>query len=175
MMREPLIFVGTCDLAGLVRGKGFPVSELPRRLKKGVGLTHSNIMMSPFGPIYDTPFGTEGDLMLVPDPSAKVEVEFADEDAAERFYLADILTLDRKNWECCPRHFLRRALAALDEAGGEGGLAILAAFEQEFVYTGVEDRPGATYALDAYRRQGPFGEAYISAMRAAWLDTDSLL
>ena len=61
------VFVGTCDLAGLVRGKGFPAAELASRLKKGVGLTHSNIMMSPFGPIYDTPFGTEGDLMLVPD------------------------------------------------------------------------------------------------------------
>ena len=31
---------------------------------------------------------------------------------------------------------------------------ILAAFEQEFVYTGVEHRPGATYSLDAHRRQG---------------------
>ena len=76
MNHEPLVFVGTCDLAGLVRGKGFPAAELPRLLKRGVGLTHSNIMMSPFGPIYETPFGTEGDLMLVPDPSTRVEVEF---------------------------------------------------------------------------------------------------
>ena len=30
-------------------------------MRVGVGLTHSNIMMSAFGPIYDTPFGTEGD------------------------------------------------------------------------------------------------------------------
>ena len=59
MIREPLVFVGTCDLAGLVRGKGFPAQELPARLRRGVGLTHSNIMMSPFGPIYDTPFGTK--------------------------------------------------------------------------------------------------------------------
>ena len=46
VIREPLVFVGTCDLAGLVRGKGFPLQEL-RPLRKGVGLTHSNIMMSP--------------------------------------------------------------------------------------------------------------------------------
>ncbi len=175
MKREPLVFVGTCDLAGLVRGKGFPAADLAARLKNGVGLTGSNIMMSPFGPIYDTPFGTEGDLMLVPDPSTKVEVEFGDDGAAERFYLADILTLDRHYWECCPRDFLRRALAALDAAGGEAGLGILAAFEQEFVFTGVEDRPGATYALDAYRRLGSFGEAYVAAMRAAGLTPDSFL
>jgi glutamine synthetase len=174
MQHEPLVFVGTCDLAGLVRGKGFPAAELPRRLKKGVGLTHSNIMMSPFGPIYDTPFGTEGDLMLMPDPSTRVEVEFPDS-AAERFYLADILTTEEQPWECCPRHFLRRALAALNEADKATGLTLLAAFEQEFVYTGVEDRPGATYALDAHRRQGAFGESYIAALRAAGLTPDSFL
>lgn len=72
MKHEPLIFVGICDLAGLVRGKGFPAEEFAIRMRRGVGFTHSNIMMSPFGPIYDTPFGTEGDLMLVPDTSARV-------------------------------------------------------------------------------------------------------
>ena len=171
MQREPLVFVGICDLAGLVRGKGFPASDLAARLRDGVGLTHSNIMMSAFGPIYETPFGTEGDLVLRPDPSTKVEVEFG-EDAAERFYLADIMTMDGEHWECCPRDFLRRALAALEE---EAGLSLLAAFEQEFVYTGVEDRPGATYALDAWRRQGNFGEAYMAALRAAGLNPDSFL
>jgi glutamine synthetase len=93
VQREPLVFIGTCDLAGIVRGKGFPAAELPTRLHKGIGLTHSNIMMSAFGPIYETPFGTQGDLMLVPDPSTKVEVEFP-ENAAERFYLGDILNTD---------------------------------------------------------------------------------
>jgi glutamine synthetase len=169
--REPLIFVGTCDLAGLVRGKGFPLTAQAQRLRHGVGLTHSNIMMSPFGPILDTPYGTEGDLMLVPDVSTHVEVEFELGDV-ERFYLGDILTLPGQHWACCPRHFLRRALQALES---EAGLGILAAFEQEFVYTGVEDRPGASYALDAWRRQGGFGEQVMAAIRAAGLEPDSFL
>ena len=175
MKTEPLVFVGTCDLAGLVRGKGFPAEELPARMRKGVGFTHSNIMMSAFGPIYETPFGTEGDLMLVPDTSTKVEVEFGDGSAAERFYLGDLMTTDERPWECCPRHFLRRAVLALNQINRQSGLTVLAAFEQEFVYTGVEDRPGATYALDAHRRQGSFGEAYMAAMRAAGLVPDSFL
>jgi hypothetical protein len=29
MLREDLIFVGTCEIAGYVRGKGFPACELP--------------------------------------------------------------------------------------------------------------------------------------------------
>lgn len=171
MEREALIFVGTCDLAGLVRGKGFPLTAQAQRLRQGVGLTHSNIMMSAFGPIYDTPYGTLGDLMLVPDPTTYVEVEFELGDT-ERFYLGDILLLSGQHWSCCPRDFLRRALAALDR---EAGLGIVAAFEQEFVYTGVEHRPGATYALDAWRRQGGFGEHLMAAIRSAGLEPDSFL
>jgi glutamine synthetase len=167
---EPLIFVGTCDLAGLVRGKGFPQTALSQRLREGVGLAPSNIMMSPFGPILDTPYGTTGDLMLVPDPSTYVEVEFEDA-AAERFYLGDILTIAGQYWACCPRHFLRRALEALER----DGLVMIAAFEQEFVYTGVEDRPGAPYALDSWRRQGRFGEHLVAALRTAGLAPDSFL
>lgn len=171
MQREELVFVCTCDLAGHVRGKGFPAAEGEQRLRKGVGLTHSNIMMSAFGPIHDTPFGTEGDLALIPDQAARVHVAF-ETGAPEFFYLGNIVTLAGEPWDCCPRHFLRRALGALRE---QAGLRIRAAFEQEFVYTGVEDRPSATYALDAWRRQGVFGEAFIAAIRAAGAKPDSLL
>jgi glutamine synthetase len=175
MHSEPLVFLGTCDLAGLVRGKGFPAADLPARMRTGIGLAPSNIMMSAFGPILDTPFGTEGEVMLVPDPGTKVEVGFDDDGAAERFYLGDIMTLDGRHWECCPRDFLRRAIQAVNEEGGPGGLTVLAAFEQEFVYTGVEYRASATYALDAHRRQGAFGEAYMAALRAAGLAPHSFL
>jgi glutamine synthetase len=172
MLREGLIFVGTCDIAGHVRGKGFPASELETRRKKGIGWTHSNLMQTAFGPIFDTPFGTGGDLMIVPDPSAEVKVDFADGSAPEHFFLGDIRNTDGSPWECCPREFLRRAVAALDEASG---LRVIAAFEQEFVYTGNEDRPGDAYSLNAFRRQGGFGESLIAAMRAAGVEPDSFL
>jgi glutamine synthetase len=172
MLREGLIFVGTCDIAGHVRGKGFPASELEARRKTGIGWTHSNLMQTAFGPIFDTPFGTGGDLMIVPDPSAEVEVDFGDGSAPEHFFLGDIRNTDGSAWECCPREFLRRAVTALDEASG---LHVIAAFEQEFVYTGNEDRPGDAYSLNAFRRQGVFGESLIAAMRAAGVEPDSFL
>jgi glutamine synthetase len=171
MQREDLIFVATCDLAGLVRGKAFPAADIDKRLRRGVGFTHSNIMMSAFGPIYATPFGTEGDLMLVPDESVMVQVPF-DDGPSERFFLGDICTTDGAHWDHCPRHFLRRALAALQAATG---LHLRAAFEQEFVYTGVEDRPGACYTLDLLRRQGGFGEALMAAIRQAGATPDSFM
>ena len=172
MIREELIFVATCDISGLVRGKGFPTRELPLRLTKGVGWTGSNLMMSPFGPIWDTPFGTAGDFMIVPDPSAEVRVDFADGSAIEHFFLGDICNTDGSAWECCPRDFLRRAVRQLEEVAGVG---LLAAFEQEFLYTGTSDRPGDAYALGAFRRQGSFGESFIAALRAAGPVPDTFL
>ncbi|WP_308389459.1 glutamine synthetase family protein [Acidithiobacillus sp. AMEEHan] len=171
MKREPLVFAGVCDWSGLVRGKAFPVADLASRLKKGVGLTHSNIMMSCFGPIFTTPFGTEGDLIIRPDPQAYVEVVFED-DITERFYLSDITNTDGTPWDFCPRTFLKRALDRLE---GRFGLHLLASFEQEFVLSNVEQRPGATYALDAFRRQGAFGEKLLGAMRLAGFAPDSFL
>jgi len=171
MEKEDVIFVGTCDIAGHLRGKAFPAVDLESRLRKGMGYTGANIMMSAFGPIYDNPFGTVGDLTLIPDPSAKVDVEFTGF-APERFYLADICTPDGKPWSCCPRSFLRRAVENLQR---ETGLQVVSAFEQEFVYTGVDARPGTTYGYDAYRHQGVFGEAFVSAIRRAGVTPDSFL
>jgi glutamine synthetase len=172
MIREELVFVATCDISGHVRGKGFPARELPARLKRGIGWTGSNLMMSPAGPIWDTPFGTAGDFMIVPDPSAEVRVDFGDGSAVEHFFLGDICTTDGKPWECCPRDFLRRAVRELEE---QEGLHLAVAFEQEFIYTGTDERPGDAYALGAFRRQGNFGEAFIAALRAAGTVPDSFL
>ena len=61
-----------------------PASELEARRKTGIGWTHSNLMQTAFGPIFDTPFGTGGDLMIVPDASAEVEVDFADQPDDDR-------------------------------------------------------------------------------------------
>jgi glutamine synthetase len=172
MIREELIFVATCDISGHVRGKGFPARELPARLHKGIGWTGSNLMMSPAGPIWDTPFGTAGDLMIVPDQKAEVRVDFGDGSAIEHFFLGDICTTDGAPWECCPRDFLRRATAELERVAG---LKVIAAFEQEFLYTGTDERPGDAYALGAFRRQGLFGETFIAALSGAGVPPDTFL
>jgi glutamine synthetase len=172
MIREELVFVATCDISGHVRGKGFPARELKARLAKGIGWTGSNLMMSPQGPIFDTPFGTAGDLMIVPDPAVEVRVDFGDGSAVEHFFLGDIRTTDGQPWECCPRDFLRRAVAELEAVAG---LRLVAAFEQEFRYSGVDDRPGDAYALGAFRRQGIFGDCFVAALRAAGVVPDTFL
>lgn len=171
MTPEALVFVGTSDLAGLLRGKSFPLADLPARMTRGVGITHSNLLLSVFGPIYDTPFGTAGDLVLVPDPTTTAFLPMADGPDAQ-LLLGDFLTTDGEPWECCPRHFLRRGLDALR---ADAGLLLRAAFEQELVYTGVEERLGLPYAVEAFRNQGLFGGALMAAMRRAGIEPDSFL
>jgi glutamine synthetase len=172
MHRETLTMVCTCEMSGRVRGKGFPTRELPGRMAKGVGWVPTNAMINAFSTIPATPFGTGGDLILVPDPACEVDVDFADGSPKEHFFLGDLRHLDGTPWELCPRDFLRRALAALHDATG---LTLLAAFEHEFTYTGVDEAPGSPYSLDAFRRQGVFAEAFTAALRAAGCEPDSFM
>lgn len=166
MPEEPLVFIGICDWSGLVRGKAVP--EADGRLRRGVGYAPTNLLLSPFGPVLATPFGTKGDLVLRPDPHTKVEVR-VDDGPAERFVLGNLVTTEGQAWDLCPRTFLGRALEAL----ARHGLRLRASFEQEFVLTGVDDRPGSSYALSAYRRQAPFGARLLGAMRAAGFSPES--
>ena len=54
-------------------------------------------------------------------------------------------------------------------------IRLIAAFEQEFVYTGNDERPGDAYSLGVFRRQGVFGENFVAALRAAGVTPDSFL
>ena len=171
VQREEIVFVGTSDLSGHFRGKSFPVSELSARLSRGVGLAPTNIYISAFGSIQVSTFGTQGEVFLMPDAATEVRVPF-DVGAAEHFLLADIETGAGMPWAFCPRHVLKRAVERLER---ETGLRLLAAFEQEFIYSGVPAHPIQPYELDAYRRQGVFGETLLAALRQAGVVPDSFL
>ncbi len=194
MQREQIIFVGTSDLSGHFRGKSFPLAELPARLARGVGLAPTNLFISAFGPIHATPFGTLGEVFLMPDAATRVAVSFDGEggrgadggrggdggrschggraDAGEHFMLGDIVTLEGAAWSHCPRTVLRRALERLH---AETGYRLLATFEQEFTYSGVPAQPLQPFELNAYRQQGVFGECLLGALRQAGVVPDSFL
>jgi glutamine synthetase len=168
MHREKLIFCGTSDFSGHVRGKAFPAVDLAARAVNGVGMPPTNIMLSAFGPIYATPFGTAGELALVPDISTLVHVEFEGA-PAESFCLGD-LRQDGRPWACCPRDFARRAVDALRQ---EAGVTVRAAFEQEF-YLPDGPTPGS-FRLESLRRSGFLGEWLLGALRAAAITPDSFV
>ncbi|MCP4381797.1 MAG: glutamine synthetase [Hyphomicrobiales bacterium] len=149
------------DYGSRVRGKGFPAEDLRKYVDEGVGLAPTNLMITCFGEIVDTPWGPRGDLLMMPDPATAVAVELGEDRPAERFILCSLDRMDGTPWPCCPRHWLRRGLEALE---AEFGLTVNAAFEHEFHYSGVSAGGGNAYALDSFRQQGAFLHEVLHAL-----------
>jgi len=169
---EKLVYICCSDIAGQVRGKGFPARDLEKRRRFGVGWTPTNVMINCLGRIPKTPFGPHGDLFLVPSDSPEVVLDFGDGTPVEHWLLGEIRTLEGEDWDCCLRSFLRRSLARLEE---EMGLKILASFEHEFHLEGAEERSGDAYALSSLRGIEAFSAEFIGALRANGLAPETYL
>ena len=172
MHREPLAFIGISDISGRVRGKAVPAAQLGANIERGLGWTPTNVMITAFGPILDTPFGGLGDVLMRPVPETEVKVDYGAEAGTEHFLLADVVNTDGTPWACCLRNFLARAVAALQAAAG---LRAYCAFEQEFIYTGAVGEFHNGYSFDAFRRQGAFGGTLVHALAAAGIRTETML
>lgn len=165
-----LIFAATCDLAGKVRGKAFPADQLDKRLKRGVGWTPTNVQITCFDSIAESPFGALGDLLLIPDSDAGVTAEF--DGGTERFMLGDIVTLEGAPWELCTRALLRSALERLQRVGG---VSLLAAFEHEFQLTGAAAPQNEAYGRAGFEARRGMCEALMSHLAGAGLSPDSIM
>jgi len=176
MNREPIAMVCCPDISGQCRGKGFPLSDLAARMKRGVGWVPTNIQITAFNSIADTPFGALGDLLLIPDPETETKVDFGDGSPLEHFFLGDIVNTDGSRWEGCLRGHLRAALAALKQATG---LDLKSAFELEFQF--LDEVPprgpgfGPGFGLTGFRHKKRFGEVLFAALRQAGVRPDSYL
>ena len=169
--RDRLVVVACSDVAGQLRGKGFPADQLDGRRRFGVGWTPTNVMINCFGRIPATPFGSSGDLMLVPAPGGDLKLDFGD-GTVEHLIVGDILHTDGQPWDCCLRGFLRRAL---DDLEAEAGLRIVASFEHEFWLDNAEERPGDSYAVSTLRGLEPFIGDVLRALRANDIKPDTYL
>jgi len=168
---EDLVLICCSDIAGQVRGKGFPARDLEQRRRLGVGWTPTNVMINCLGRIPATPFGPRGDLLLVPAEDDGVRLEFGDGRPSERWLLGEIQTLDGKPWDCCLRSLLKRALTGLERAG----FRLRVAFEHEFYYWGAGERSGDGYGLGKLRGVEAFVADFIGALRANGLQPETFL
>jgi glutamine synthetase len=155
-----LVALVCCDLGSIVRGRSVLASELGHRLDAGVGWTPANQSLTPLGPLAEpNPFGSTGDLRLLPDPQTRVTVEAGD-GSPLGLVLCDIVDTDGQPWECCPRRFLRDSLVELED---KLGLRVLASFEHEFQL--VRDTPPAPpFSLEAQRRAEPLATHLVGAL-----------
>jgi glutamine synthetase len=169
---EALVGFMYCDLAAIVRGRLIPARELDRRLATGLGWVPANQSITAFGDLAEpNPFGSVGDLRILPDPQTHVHVDLWEDAAPLDFLLCTAVELDGTPWDCCPRAF---AAAALRDLEAETGLQLAASFEHEFQL--VDDGPAAPpFSLEAYRRAEPFGSLVVAALREADVDVDTFL
>lgn len=172
MTDEALIFAGVTDLAGKLRGKGFPLADLEQRLRSGVGWVPTNAMITCFDTIGDGPYGSLGDLLIMPDSATQTEVRLPGGAPAFRLLLGDIVELDGTPWACCTRSILKQALARLEQVAG---LKVTAAFEQEFHLKSLGRPPGDSFSMEGFHHSAAFGESLTGALRSAGMVPDQFL
>jgi glutamine synthetase len=168
--KEQLIFAATCDLAGKVRGKAFPKSDLERRLKRGMGWVPTNVQINCFDGIGETPFGALGDLLLIPDQAASVSADFGT--YSEPFMLSDIMTLEGEPWDFCTRAILKSALARLEHLSG---VRLISAFEHEFQIKRELGLIGEGFGRSGFEIHRPLCETLMQQIKAAGLAPDSIM
>lgn len=172
MIRKPMIFAATSDLSGKTRGKAFPADQLTKRRERGMGWVPTNVQITCFDTIADSPFGSFGDLALVPDQTADVSVDFEDGTPAERFMLSDIRTLDGQPWAFCTRSILRNALSRLKDLTGA---RLMAAFEHEFQFALGSTLMHQGFGLQGHAEHAGFAETLMAALEQAGLTPDSFI
>jgi glutamine synthetase len=170
---EELIGFLHADISGQLRGRSVPASELEKRLGAGVGWVPADQALTPFGPIAEpNPWGSAGDLRLLPDAGAGFRVDLWEDASPLHFFLCDARNTDGSPWDGCPRTLLKHALSRLEE---ETGLRLISSFEQEFMLDGLGLDPGSCFSFEAQRVVEPFGPLAMAALRQAGLEPEAFL
>jgi glutamine synthetase len=172
MKREALVLACCSDIAGKVRGKAFPQADFENRLKRGIGWTPTNVQITCFDNIAESPFGALGDLVLIPDELTRVIADFQDGLGPEQFVLGDILQTTGTSWECCTRSILK---AALERLKSVAGVELCGAFEHEFHFKGGACPIGSAYTSAGFRTEREFAEVLVAMLRDAGLKPDTVM
>jgi glutamine synthetase len=158
-----------CDLGAIVRGRSLPAGELGERLDSGVGWVPANHSLTPLGSLAEeSPFGSIGDLRLLPDIGTRVRVRVEEPAGDLQLVLCDIVETDGEPWVCCPRRFLREAVEQLRD---EFGLRLWSSFEHEFQLL-LDEPPPPPFSLEAQRRAEPFAGRVMAALGEAGVEPE---
>lgn len=174
MISESIVFVGTSDLTGLFRGKSVPTARLQETHFQGVGWVPTNALITCFDGIGDSPYGSLGDLLIVPDNDTLVDVDFEDGATAERFVIGDVQHLDGSAFACCTRSQLSKAVNRLKSIAS---LEPVVSFEHEFQFHVNEPSVMQTpaFSMKGHRESADFGETLLAALRLAGLKPESFI
>lgn len=166
----PLTFVATSDLCAITKGRSLPSDQLDP--SGSTGWVPANLGIGASGHIADQiPFGSTGDLRLRPDPSTEKLITGVPGRPDTTIMLADIVTTDGQPWPCCPRTFLREAVATLEE---EFGLRTGVSFEHEFMALDVTEEHHP-FSWRNFRAIEPIGSQLVTAMEKSGLGPETWL
>jgi glutamine synthetase len=115
-----------CDNGGVIRGKAVHRDRFDSYIKHGVGISEAQqgvpVMID--APAVGSGLGPVGEVRLTPDLSTLTVLPYAPDHAR----VMGSMMQNGKPWPLCPRHFLKRMIAAVSGLGME----VMAAFENEF-------------------------------------------
>ena len=169
MSASALVALVCCDLGSIVRGRSVFSSDLGEHLQSGVGWVPANHALTPLGPVAEpNPFGSTGDLRLMPDADTRVLVSAGADESALELVLCDIVETDGRAWECCPRSFLRDALRELEQ---ELGARAIVSFEHEFQLL-LDSPPALPFTLEQQRLVEPFPAHAMGALVDAGVEPE---
>jgi glutamine synthetase len=115
-----------CDPSGVIRGKTVHVDRLAGKVREGVGLTRAQNAVNMLEHlIYVEGMEPVGEVRVVPDPDTYSLLPWVPRTAS---LLCDQLDHDGRDWGCCSRSFLKRAIGAAEARG----IRFMASFENEF-------------------------------------------
>jgi glutamine synthetase len=164
-----LVALVCCDLGAIVRGRSVFAQDVGERLEAGVSWVPANLALTPLGPLAEpNPFGSVGDLRLIPDPETRTQVAAPPGEPALELLLCDITETDGRPWECCPRRFLRDSLSELQ---AELDIRVVASFEQEFQLL-LDSPPALPFSLEAQRRAEPFATEVMRSLAEAGVEPE---
>ncbi|MCO6055751.1 glutamine synthetase family protein [Pseudomonas sp. MOB-449] len=164
----------TTDLCGITRGRSLPESAVADQLASGCGWVPANSALTPQDIIaQDNPWGSHGDLRLLPDPSSRVRLEHGPDPLAAPldYFHGDLVETDGMPWPVCPRTLLREEIARYREVG----LQVTAAFEHEFNLFGLPEQGAAAFSLQAQRLTGSFPGWLMSALEQVGAEPEMFL
>ena len=172
-IHDQLVTFVTTDYAGITRGRAIAASGYKAGQDKTIGWVPANMSLTPFDMIADpNPWGALGDLRLRPDGDARYCVRPQGSPTDLDMVMSDIVELDGTPWVCCPRNFLKTALADLER---EAHVALVAAFEHEFQILDAGWPAAPAFSLQALRRADPFGPALMAALRLAGVEPEMFI
>ncbi|CAF3001686.1 unnamed protein product [Rotaria sp. Silwood2] len=171
-----LTMLVTTDLTGITRGRTFPAEAIDDYWNSGCGWVPANSALTPQDVIADSnPWGSHGDLRLLPDRTSRVRISNGPDPTAPMFDIihCDIIETDGKAWPVCPRELLRQEIERYQKILG---LRVIAAFEHEFTLNGrqcMSDLPA--FSLRAHRHVGDFAGWLVAALQSAGVEPEMFL